>query len=316
MVVVFFSYSHKDEALRAELEIHLAALKRHGSIQAWHDRRIMAGDDFAGAISENLERADIILLLVSPYFLASDYCYDVEMKRALERHAAGEARVIPVILHPCDWHGAPFGKLKAVPTDGKPISKYPNQHDALLEVAKAIRAIAEHKGTSAASNRPTGPQVMPVSSPIKSEARSSNLRVKKAFTDHDRDTFREAAFEYIANFFEGSLKELEQRNEGISTNFRRINANHFTATVYRHGKSMAECGVRLDAAMGKQIVFSHNAQSTNSYNEALGVGDDGHTLHLKASGFSQAAGGGGKGALTQQGGAELFWSLLMEPLQR
>jgi hypothetical protein len=85
-----FSYSHKDKDLRNELEIHLAALKRQEVISTWHDRRITAGDEFSGKISENLESADIILLLVSPYFIASDYCYEVEMKRALERHEAGE----------------------------------------------------------------------------------------------------------------------------------------------------------------------------------------------------------------------------------
>lgn len=121
MVEVFFSYSHKDEDLRNELEIHLAVLKRQGVISTWHDRRITAGDEFADKISCHLESADIILLLVSPYFIASDYCYEVEMKRALERHDAGEARVIPVILHPCYWHGAPFGRLLAVPSDGKPV---------------------------------------------------------------------------------------------------------------------------------------------------------------------------------------------------
>ena len=142
MVKLFFSYSHRDESLRDELEIHLSALKRQGVIEVWHDRRIGAGKEFDSEISEHLESAQIILLLVSPYFIASDYCYDIEMTRALERHQAGEARVIPVILHPCDWHSLPFGKLTAVPKDGKAVSKYPNQHDAFLEITLAIRAAA------------------------------------------------------------------------------------------------------------------------------------------------------------------------------
>ena len=121
MTELFFSYSHNDEALRNELETHLSMLKRQGVIAVWHDRRIGAGQEVHGQISEHLERADIILL-VSPYFLASDYCYETEMTRAMERHHQGTARVIPVILHPCDWQGAPFGKLLAVPTDGKPVS--------------------------------------------------------------------------------------------------------------------------------------------------------------------------------------------------
>src|SRR5262249_6285750 len=119
MATLFFSYSHRDEDLRDELETHLAALKRQGVIETWHDRRIGAGQEVDNTISEHLEDADIILLLVSPYFIASDYCYDVEMARAMERHDAKLARVIPVILHPCDWHNLPFGKLLATPKDGK-----------------------------------------------------------------------------------------------------------------------------------------------------------------------------------------------------
>jgi hypothetical protein len=143
MPMLVFSYSHKDSDFRDELEIHLAALKRQGIIDTWHDRRIGAGREFHEEISQNFDEADIILLLVSPYFIASDYCYDIEMKRAMERHDKGEARVIPVILEPCDWQKLPFGKLIATPTDGKPISKFPNKHDGFLEVTRAIRKAAE-----------------------------------------------------------------------------------------------------------------------------------------------------------------------------
>jgi hypothetical protein len=94
MKSVFFSYSHKDEAIRDQLETHLAMLKRQGVISTWDDRRPIAGDNIDNGIALELEQADIILLLVSPDFLASDYCYGVEVARALERHAAGEARVI------------------------------------------------------------------------------------------------------------------------------------------------------------------------------------------------------------------------------
>lgn len=102
MATVFFSYSHKDEELRDELGTHLSMLKRDGSITSWHDRRILPGEHFAQQIDENLEFADVVLLLVSSYFLDSDYCFEVEMRRALERHEQRECRVIPVILRPCD----------------------------------------------------------------------------------------------------------------------------------------------------------------------------------------------------------------------
>ena len=112
-------------------------------IDTWHDRRIDVGEDVHEEISEYLDKADIILLLVSADFLASDYCYDIEMQRALERHQRSEARIIPVILRPCEWQKAPFGNLLATPVDGKPITKFKNLDDAFLEVAQAIRKAAD-----------------------------------------------------------------------------------------------------------------------------------------------------------------------------
>jgi len=143
VITVFFSYAHNDEKLRNELEKHLALLKRQGVIDTWHDRRIDAGENVHEEISEYLEKADMILLLVSADFLASDYCYDIEMQRALERHQRGDARIIPVILRPCEWQKAPFGSLLAAPTDGKPITKFENLDDAFLEVTHAIRKAAD-----------------------------------------------------------------------------------------------------------------------------------------------------------------------------
>ena len=142
MVKIFFSYSHRDEEYRKDLEIHLATLKRQGIVETWHDRRIGAGEDVHSVISEHIEEADIVLLLVSPFFLASDYCYDVELARALERHGQGAARLIPVIVHPCDWKNTSFGHLRATPDDGKPISKYDVIHDAYLSIVEDIRRVA------------------------------------------------------------------------------------------------------------------------------------------------------------------------------
>src|SRR5262245_26207790 len=146
MAKLFFSYSHRDSDLRDELEVHLAALKREGVLEMWHDRRIDVGKEFDNEISHYLEDADIILLLISPYFIASDYCYEIEMTRAMERHKTGKARVIPVILEPCDWEKLPFGKLLVIPTDGKAISKFPNKHDGFLQITRAIRKAAENLG--------------------------------------------------------------------------------------------------------------------------------------------------------------------------
>jgi internalin A len=139
---IFFSYSHKDETLRDELETHLKLLQRQGIIAAWHDRKILAGDQWDREIDRHLERAKIILLLISADFIASDYCWGKEVERALERHNAKEARVIPVMLRPCDWRNAPFGSLQGLPKDMKPITKWRDRDTAWADVASGIRRIA------------------------------------------------------------------------------------------------------------------------------------------------------------------------------
>src|SRR5690242_12654153 len=99
-VQVFISYSSRDEQYREDLETHLSLLRREGVLDLWHFRKIPAGDEWEKLISSQLENASLILLLVSPDFLASDYCYDIEMRHALEKHDAGTARVIPILVRP------------------------------------------------------------------------------------------------------------------------------------------------------------------------------------------------------------------------
>jgi hypothetical protein len=142
-IEVFFSYAHEDGVLRDELAKHLHLLVRQGIIAGWHDRRITGGAEWAGVIDERLRTAHIILLLVSADFLASDYCYDIELSRAMKRHGAGEARVVPIILRPVDWHSALFGKLQALPKDGRPVTSWPNRDEAFVDIARGIRSIAE-----------------------------------------------------------------------------------------------------------------------------------------------------------------------------
>src|SRR5215472_12990005 len=135
---VFYSYSHHDEELRDALEKHLSILKRNGQIVGWHDRRIGAGDEWRNQIDEHVRSAHIILLLISSDFLASDYCYDIEMKLALERHQRGKAIVIPIILRPVEWHEAPFARLQALPRDGKPVTKWADRDEAFADIARNI----------------------------------------------------------------------------------------------------------------------------------------------------------------------------------
>ncbi|MEM9008257.1 MAG: SUMF1/EgtB/PvdO family nonheme iron enzyme, partial [Cyanobacteria bacterium P01_F01_bin.86] len=142
-IEVFISYSHKDEALRQELDSHLKILERTGHITAWHDRKIEPGAEWDREISTYLERADLILLLVSANFLASDFCWNIEIDRAIKRHEAGEAIVVPIILRPVDWKEAPFSKLQAMPKNAKPVVTWAPQDQAFADIAKGLRQLAQ-----------------------------------------------------------------------------------------------------------------------------------------------------------------------------
>jgi hypothetical protein len=112
-------------------------------ITNWHDRQITAGEEWKGTIDDHLASAHVILLLISPDFIASDYCYDIELDLAMKRHDAGEASVIPIILRSVDWRGAPFGKLQALPKDAKPVQSWSNVDEAFTNVAEGIRRAVE-----------------------------------------------------------------------------------------------------------------------------------------------------------------------------
>jgi len=142
-IEVFFSYSERDRELRDKLEAHLAVLKRKGVIRGWHEGEIGAGEEWDKEVREHLQSAKMILLLISADFLASDFCYEDQMRRAIGRHDRGEARVIPVILDACDWEPAPFGKLKPLPSDGRPVTSWANQSEAFANIARGIRKEVE-----------------------------------------------------------------------------------------------------------------------------------------------------------------------------
>jgi hypothetical protein len=150
---IFISYAHEDEKHRAALEKHLSPLVREGLVEVWNDRKISASMEWKGQIHENLESADLILLLVSSSLLASDYVNDVEMKRGLERHKAGQAIVIPIIVRPCDWRSTSIGRLQALPTDGQPITgrKWKNQDEAWTDVIRGLRRLFQSQTGNAAS---------------------------------------------------------------------------------------------------------------------------------------------------------------------
>ena len=146
---IFIAYAHEDDLIRERLCVHLNPLIKDGLIHSWNDREITPGTDWRGAIDERLDSADIILLLISADFIHSEYCYDIEMNRAIEHHEAGTAYVIPVIVRACDWKGLRFGGLNALPKNGSPIQKadsldIASTDIALTQVSQEIRKLVEN----------------------------------------------------------------------------------------------------------------------------------------------------------------------------
>lgn len=140
---VFISYAHADATACTELVEHLSLLRRQRMISTWYDGMILPGDDLDVRVRKKLESADIIVLLISKSFMASDFCCGVELRSAMSRHESGTTRVVPVMLSPCDVVDAPFTKLKVLPANGSPISTWANKDDAWAHVASGIRQIAE-----------------------------------------------------------------------------------------------------------------------------------------------------------------------------
>jgi TIR domain len=328
MASVFISYSHKDEALRDQLEAHLALLRHEGLIDAWHDRSIIAGNEVDNEIFAKLNTADIILLLVSSDFLNSQYCYSKEMTRAMQRHEAGEVRVMPVILRYCEWQNAPFGKLLAAPKDGKPIMSWPDRDEAFTDVAKTIRtAVTASKASKAIIPEPqqggmrsiSAVAVQPSANSIFSATsfpRSSNLRLKKEFSEQDRDDFLRATFDFVYRFFDASIAEISKRNPAVSGRSKRIDSRRMSAVLYRNGNSIADCSIRLDGfGRSNCIAFSYGiSAASNSFNEMLTVEVTDQDMYFKSMGM-QWNGNASDKHLSQEGAAEFLWDLFIRKAQ-
>jgi hypothetical protein len=140
-IQVFCSYSHKDKALLEELRAHLSPLERAEVIEVWTDGLIEAGQEWEEEIYAKLEAADVVLLLVSAYFVASDFCYSKELKRALDRARQEQTRVIPIRVRPVALGGTPLEGIQALPPEAKPITSYGDPHEGWAEVSEHLREI-------------------------------------------------------------------------------------------------------------------------------------------------------------------------------
>jgi hypothetical protein len=162
-VNVFFCYAPQDEDLRAELETHLALLKRQGFVRSWSARALGAGEAWRAASDQRLEEADMILLLVSADFLASDDLYEVELRRALERHRTERTRLISIILRPCDYANGDSPLRREVdlllPSNGRPVTSWPTHDDAFADVVQGLRILLDHEPRGAGGRTQENPRM-------------------------------------------------------------------------------------------------------------------------------------------------------------
>lgn len=154
---VFYSYSHKDAELRERLGTYLAPLRQQQKITDWHDRKIEPGANWETEITSQLDSAELILLLVSADFLASEYCFGVEMEKAMARLKRGEVKVVPILLKPCLWEESRFSELQIIPRDAKAIASWPSVDEALTDVASEIRTLVS-EAPSSLTKPPEEPQ--------------------------------------------------------------------------------------------------------------------------------------------------------------
>jgi hypothetical protein len=274
----FISYSHHDKAALDRLHVHLKNLTRGGHIETWYDRDILAGSNLNAEIARELEAADLFLLLVSADFIASDYCVEREMKRALERHAAGAARVVPIIVEECDWKEmGELRQLKAVPTDGKAISEWANSNTAYLNVVQELRRIIEAEGPTAAAAK-AAPE------PVAVHPATTRYRAKRQFDQIDKSDFRDAAFVIIKDYFRRATMEIDSI-EGLRGRFVDRGATSFGATIVNGGHRNGTAHITVHCrnshvAMGDiYYSFSENA-GDNTANGGFNVSADDYELFL------------------------------------
>ena len=323
-IEVFLSYSHEDEGHLDQLVKHLDLLRRQGLIQPWYDRRIEVGANVHAEIESKLNSADVVLLLVSPDFVFSDYCYDKEMTRAMERHREGSATVIPAILRPCDWYSAPFGDLLAVPKDGLAVTEHSNRDRAYLEIATAVRKVAEKARTP--SGHPTNTARESARRALQGQLSAedgelTDLRIRREFTDWQKDEFGHGAFEEISRYFERSLNRLEQtHSDTVRCTFRKIDETSFEAIAYIDGQERSRCGVWVGGgafSRNSDLAYSSGGVGNkSSYNEVLHIEDDGYRLYLRSvMGFAWSQYRESKRELTPKEAAEHLWRMFMQPMQ-
>lgn len=306
----FISYSHADERSLERLHKHLAMLQREGTLTTWVDHEILPGANLDDAIRQELDSSDLFLALVSPDYLASNYCYEKEFEYALEKSRAGSIRVVPIVVEPSDWLSSPLRQFMALPKDGKPISEWTNANNAYLDVVTGLRRILVPAAASvlvSAGNR---------GAESGGDAGTRKIRLKRDFDAIERAEFADRTFQIIGEYFAAASHELAQASEDLRTRHETMGPTAFTCTIVNRAKfgnqeaSITVHNAKRRGAFGDiSYVFEAHAPA-NTSNGAIRVEADEFNLYLAV----EAHWGGGREAAkyTPERAAEWLWNLFVE----
>lgn len=322
MTTGFISYTHADNALKEQLVRHLAPLRRERLIDLWHDGMLRPGEHLDPAVQAALAASDVVILLISADFIASEYCYEQEMLRAFARQRQGTVRVIPIILKPCQWKGVPIGdgetlsEFVALPKDGKAVISWSDTDTAFDNAVGAIRDMLK-AGTDFSSVTPnpsagTSIAARPATTPVRS---SDLLGITAKPTDLDRDRFLRNGFASIAMLFEQRLAELNASDPRVDTDFERIDSRSFAASVYLDGKRVGQVSIWHGGDMWRNALclsYDTATSTRNSMNDWLPVEDTPDGL---AFGARNAMSGRTDGPLDADGAASYFWGNILEQVR-
>lgn len=232
----FISYSHQDSQMLDILHKHLVQLQRDETITAWTDRKILAGGNFAEDISSSLENSQIFLALLSPDYIASNYCYEQEFKTALNMLNEGRIIIVPIILEACDWQSTPFGKFKALPNDGKPVSAWENKNNAFLDVVQNLRKLAN------SSDNPIAMQV--VGEKPTATSMSRNYKIKKDFDSIQKIQFTQKTYQEVSDYLKRYMEEIIQL-DGIKAMALIDNTTSFEGLIVNRNKIDTEARLKM-----------------------------------------------------------------------
>ncbi len=271
----FISYSHADELALKVFVKHLAMLKREKLLSEWFDQEILAGGRIDAEISKNLESCELFVPLLSPDFLASNYCYEREMIVAIEREEAGKLQIVPIVVQPCDWLSSPVQRYKALPKDSKPVSDWTNENTAWLNVITELRRLLERPRAGATVSAP------------KSSATgdAQKYRLKRDFDEVDKMEFRDSAFAAMRDYFEKACAEVATI-DGIKSRFSSLGDDGFTCTVVNRARRQGTAHITVYSGSKRHslgdIYYSFQERAErNTANGWFAIENDDYSLFLK-----------------------------------